>query len=113
MFDDAFADFEGEIQAVEIEITLFELFDNIKRVKVVVEAFAEFTHAQIELLFARMAEGRMADVVRERERFCEIGVLLQSISDGAGYLRDFQGVGKAIAEVIRVARGEDLRFGFE
>ncbi len=38
---------------------------------------------------------------------------MQSAGDGAGHLRDFESVGETIAEVIGVARGEDLRFGFE
>src|SRR6202034_856209 len=74
MFDDAFADFESKIQAVEIQITLLELFDDIERVKIVVEAFAECAHAQVELFFSGVAEGWMADIVRERQRFREIAI---------------------------------------
>ena len=33
--------------------------------------------------------------------------------DGAGDLRDFERVGEAVAEMVGVAAGEDLRLGFE
>ena len=81
--------------------------------KIVIEAFAECAHAQIELLFPGVAEGRMADIVRQRQRFREIGIQMQSVGNGARHLRDFQRVREAIAEVIGVARGEDLRLGFQ
>ncbi len=55
----------------------------------------------------------MADIVRQRERFGEIGVQMQRAGDCAGHLRDFQSVREAIAEVIGVARGEYLGLGFE
>src|ERR1700679_3669376 len=38
---------------------------------------------------------------------------MQSVGNGAGHLRDFEGVREAITEMIGVARGEDLRLGFE
>ena len=113
MFDDAFADFESEVQAGIFEIALFELFDDVERVEIVVEAVAVFAHALVELLFAGVTEGRVADIVDQRESFDEIGIELQSAGDGAGDLRDFERVGEAIAKMIGVARGEDLRFGFQ
>ena len=113
MFDDAFANFEGEIQSRKIEIALLELFDDVERVKIVIEALAVLAHAEVELLFAGVAEGRVADVVRQGQRFGKIGIQMQSAGNGAGHLRDFESVGEAIAKMIGVARGEDLRFGFE
>ena len=97
----------------KFEIALFELLDDVQRVKIVIETIAVFAHAQIELLFAGVAEGRMADVVDQRQRFGEIGIEFQSAGDGAGNLRDFEGVGEAIAEMIGIARGENLRLGFQ
>jgi len=79
----------------------------------VIEALAEFAEAQVELLFSGVAEGRMADVVDERERFGEIGVEAESGGDGAGDLRDFEGVSEAVAKMVGEAGGEDLRFRFE
>ena len=68
VLDDAFADFEGEIQAGEIEIRTFELFDDAERLEIVIEARAVCAHKFIELLFAGVAERRMPDVMDEGER---------------------------------------------
>ena len=89
------------------------MFNDVERVKIVVEALAEFAHAEVELLFTGVAEGRMADVVSQGQRFGKIGIQIQSAGNGARHLRDFESVSEAIAEVIGVAGGEDLRFGFE
>ena len=113
MLDDSFANFEGEIQAGEIQIALLELFHDMQRVEVVVEVLAVLRACAVELLFAGVAERRMADIVDQRERFGEIGIQMQRAGNGAGDLRDFEGVGEAIAEMVGIARGEDLRFGFE
>ena len=113
MFDDSFADFESEIEAGKIQVALLKMFDDVKRVEIVIEALAEFAEAQVELLFSGVAEGRMADVVDERERFGEIGVEAESGGDGAGDLRNFEGVSEAVAKMVGEAGGEDLRFRFE
>ena len=113
MFDDSFADFESEIEPRKIQVALLKMFDDVERVQIVIEALAEFAHAQVELLFAGVAEGRMADVVDERERFGEIGVEAESGGDGAGDLRDFEGVSEAVAKMVGEASSENLRFGFE
>jgi len=96
MFDDAFAHFKCEIQAGKIEIALLELLDDAQRVQIVIETAAVRAHQFIELVFAGMAERRMADVVHECERFGKLGVQPQRRGDGAGNLRDFQRVRQAI-----------------
>lgn len=113
MLDDAFADFESEIQAGIFEVALLELLDDVERVQIMIEAVAVFAHAQVEQFFAGVAEGRVTDIVNQREGFGEIGIEFQSAGDGASNLRDFERVGEAIAKMIGVARGENLRFGFQ
>src|ERR1700683_2172769 len=81
MFDDTFAHFESEIEPGEIEVALLELFDDAKRVEVVVKAIASFSHSEIELLFAGVAERWVPDIVDESERFGEAGVEPQSIGN--------------------------------
>ncbi len=66
-----------------------------------------------ERFLAGVAEGRMADVVDQSQGLGEIDVEAQRSGDGAGDLRDFEGVGEAVAEVVGVAAGEDLRLGFQ
>src|SRR6266404_4472905 len=113
VFDDAFANFKTEIQAGKIEVALFELLDDAQRVQIVIEMAAVRAHQFVELSLAGMPERRMADVVDESESFGELGVQAQRGSNGARDLRHFQRVRQAVAEVVGIARGEDLRFGFE
>src|SRR5262245_35993727 len=113
MFDDAFAHFEGEIEAGEFKIAVFELFDDAERVKVVVEPAAVGAHEFVELAFSGVAEGRMANVVNERQRLGKFAVEPESSGNGASDLRDFERVGEAVAKMIGIARGENLRFGFK
>src|SRR5712671_442203 len=78
-----------------------------------VEKQAVGTHGGIERLFARMAEGRMAEVVYEGEGFSQVYVEAEGSGNGARYLRDFDGVGEAVAEVVGVAASENLSLIFE
>jgi hypothetical protein len=63
MFDDAFADFEGQVQTAEGGVALLEIFDDAKRVEIVVENESMLAHGGVERFFASVAEGRMADVM--------------------------------------------------
>src|SRR5271156_5154812 len=74
MLDDSFADFEGEIEPRKIQVALLEMFDDVERVQIVIEALAEFAQAQVELFFSGVAERRMANVMDQRESFGEIGI---------------------------------------
>src|SRR5258708_7042552 len=60
-----------------------------------------------------MAERRMADVMDESERFGKFGIQPQRGGDRAGNLRDLQGMRQTIAEMVGIARGENLRLGFK
>ena len=81
------------------------------------EAEAVGFKCAIKSFFSGVAEGRMADVVREGEGFCEIGVEAESASEGARSLRDFKRVGETGAEVIAGRQigktREDLCFACE
>src|SRR6185369_1048783 len=70
-------------------------------------------HQLAQLLLARVAEGRMPDVVAERDRLDQRLVQLQRASDRARDLRDLERVGHARAEVVAGAVDEDLRLVFE
>ena len=113
MFDDAFADFKRQIEAGKIQVALLELLDDPQRLQIVIEAVAVRAQQFIELSLSRVAEGRVPNVVHQGQGFGEIGVELQRSSDGARDLRDFQCVREAVAEMVGIPRGEDLRFRFE
>ena len=113
MLDDALAHFKREVQAGKIEIALFELFDDAQRVQIVIEMAAVRAHQFVQLTLAGMSKGRVADIVDERKRFRQLGVQAQRGGNRASDLRDLQRVRQAIAEMIRIPRGEDLGFGFQ
>src|ERR1019366_396657 len=71
---------------------------------VVVEEESVLAHSSVESFFSGVAEGRVADVVDEREGFGEIDVEVEGSGEGAG---------GAVAEVVGVTAGEDLRLGFK
>jgi hypothetical protein len=113
MFDDSLAHLEREIQAGEVKVALLELLDNSQGVEIVIEAVAMLAHARVELPLAGVAEGRMADVMDEREGFSEVGVEFQGSGHGARNLRHFERVREPVPEMIGEARRENLRFRFE
>ena len=70
-------------------------------------------HRSVERLFAGMPEWWMANVMHQSQRFSQIDIQSERSGNGAGDLGNFQRVGEAVAEVVAVAAGEDLGFGFE
>src|ERR1700722_5863940 len=113
MFDDAFADLEGEVQSAKGGIALLEIFHDTEGAQIVIEIEAGGAHGGVESLFAGGAERGMADVVDQGQRLGEVDVEADRSRNGAGDLRDFERVREAVAEMIRVAAGEDLSFRFE
>ena len=113
MFNDAFANLKREIQPRKIQIAMLELLDDAKGMQIVIEATAVRGHQFVELAFARVAKRRVADIVNKSEGLGELGVQAERGGNGTGDLRDFKRMGQAIAEVVGIAGGEDLCFGFE
>src|ERR1700677_2154723 len=92
VLDDAFTDFESEIQSAERRITKFEVFDNAERVQIVIEGKSVLTHSRVERIFSRVSEWRMAEIVYLCERCPQIDVQSKLIGDGAQDLRHLDGV---------------------
>ena len=78
-----------------------------------VEALTELLHHLVKRGFAGMSEGRMSHVVNQRQGFGQVFVQTQHAGDGARYLRDLDGVGEAVAEMIRESGRENLGFVFQ
>src|SRR5258708_7086673 len=106
VLDDSFAYFESQVQPAKSCVAGLEVFDNAKRVQIVIEEKPMLTHRGIERLFSRMPEWRMPDVMHQGQGFDEINVQSQLRSDGARDLRDFQSMSQPVAEMIGVAAGE-------
>ena len=117
MLDDAFADSEGEVEAAICGGAFFEPGNNTEGMQVVIEPQAVGAEGTVKGLFAGMAEGWMANVVGERERFSQVDVQTQSAGECARSLRHFKCVGEAGAEMIAGRKagkaGEDLGFAGE
>ena len=112
MLDDALADFKGQVQAGKPRVAVFEQFDDAQGVKIMVEAIAKAAHLAIQLVFARMRERRMADVVAKRKSFGEFFIEIQRRRHGAGNLRHFDGMGEPVTESDPKCRAERPAFYF-
>src|SRR5260370_39625977 len=60
-----------------------------------------------------MWERRVANVMSQRQGLCEILVQSQHVRQGTRDLRDRNGVGKAVAEMVGQARSEHLGLGLQ
>ena len=90
----------------------FQAGDDPQRLRVVIEA-AERLHGEVQPVLPGMAEGGVAEVVRQGERFREIFIEAEFAGDGAGDLGDFDAVGEARAEEIADVVDENLCFVLE
>ncbi len=73
------AHFERQVQSWKSRVRIFEPLHNAKSVQVVIESLAVTPHKAIELGFTRMPERRMADVMRQSQRFSQILIQAEHI----------------------------------
>src|SRR5580698_2141126 len=97
VLDDAFPDFEGEIQAAKRGVALLEILNDAECVQVVVKGKSVLAHRGVERFFSSVAEGRVAEVMDKSEGFGEIHVEAEGSGDGAGDLRNLKSVSQAVA----------------
>ncbi len=108
MLDKTFQGLDRKIEAVEGGITALKLGDDAKRLRIVVEA-AIRPHQGVKRVLASMAERRMPEIMRERERFGEIVIEAESARQSARDLADFERMSQPGAVMIALIRYEDLR----
>ena len=113
VLDDPLAHAQCQVQPAKAGVALLKPAHDAQRVQVVVEAQSKAAQALIQRLFPGVAKGRMADVVRQRQRLGQLLIQSQRARQRAGDLRHFQRMCEAAAKVVR--RGvagqprEDLR----
>jgi hypothetical protein len=107
VLDDPFQGLPGQVQAVEVDVAVLERGHEAQRLGVVVEA-AVGRHHLPQRVLAGVAEGRMAEVMGERQGLRHVLVQIEGAADRAGNLRDLQAVGQARAEVVALVVHEDL-----
>ena len=111
-FVQALEDFPRQVEPVELGILQLELGDDSEALGVVAEA-AVARHEAVECLLAEVAEGRMAEVVRERDRLGEVLVEAERAGEGPRDAGDLHRVGHAGAVMIAGAIEENLRLVLE
>ena len=96
------------IDAIEARIGAFEPRERAQRVPIMIEP-AMRDHRGFQRVLARMAEGRVTDVMGKAQGLGQIFVQPQRPGDAAADLRDFDAVRQPDAIVVAVGRHEDLR----
>ena len=107
MFDQPFQRFPGEIEAVEIGIAMFQLGHQPQRMGIVVEA-ANVLGDGIQRLLAGMAEGRVAQIMRQRHGLGQVFIGGKRARQAARQLRHFQRMGQPGAVIIALMLHKDL-----
>ena len=108
VFDQPLQSLPRQIEPVVVGVALLQTGDDAQRLRIMVEA-AEGLHDLLQRILARMAEGRVAQIMRQRQSLRQILVEVQRAGDGAGDLADFDRVGEAGAVVVALMGHEDLR----
>ncbi len=67
----------------------------------------------VKRVFSGMAERRMPQIVRQRDRFRQVLVQVQGLGDRPGNLRNFQGMGEPGPVVVASRRQKHLGFMLE
>ncbi len=112
MLADAFQDFPGKVEAVEFRVAFFQKFDNAQALFVVLEPPVA-PHELVEHGLARVAEGRVPQVVRQGNGFRQVFIQLQGFADRPGDLGHLQGMGQAGPVIIPLMVDEHLSLVFQ
>src|SRR5690606_5695999 len=91
-----------------IGVAAFEPGDDAQRLCIVVEA-APGRHLVVERFLPGMAEGRVPEIMDERDRLRQVLVAAQRPRQGASNLRDLDRMSQSLAKVVALVRNEDLR----
>ena len=108
MLDQTLERLPAEIEAIEGGIPALKIRHDAQRLRVVIEAPAA-GEAFVERTFAGMSKRRMAEIVRERQRFGEVFVQAKRARKRASDLRNFERMGEPRAVVVAFVIDEDLR----
>ena len=73
---------------------------------------AKILHTGVQRLFARMAEGGVAKIMGESQRFCQILIQMQGAGNGTRDLRHFDRMGESGSEMVALMMHKDLGFMF-
>ena len=91
VFQNAFARFKTEVQAIEFGIALFQMVHHPQTLQVVFKA-AIGLHAFVQCVLSCMAKRGVTQIMRQRNSLYQILVQTQGPRNGASQLRHFQGM---------------------
>ncbi len=109
VLDDSFAHAQRQVQPAMRRVALLEVLHDAQRVQVVVEAQPVPLQAFIQRAFPGVPERRVADVVDQRQRLCQVLVQPQRLGHAARDLYHFDGVRQPAAKMVGGAAGKHLR----
>lgn len=109
MLQNTFKNFLVQIQPGKLRRVFRKDCDDPMRLDVVFKRSSVFFYPPVECLFAGVAEGRMAEVMTERDAFGEIFIESERPCEVAADLGDFHGVGEARTHVVVRSRHKHLR----
>ena len=107
MLDQALERFPGQVQAVEGWIALLQYRHYAERLSIVIEA-ADCRQAGIECALSGVAEWRMAEVVRKRQRLGQVLIEPQPPGQRSRNLRDLERMGQPSAIMVALVRNKNL-----
>ena len=107
MLDQSFKGFPGQIESVEIRVTALERGHDAQRLRIVIETAAN-GEAAIECALACMAEWRMTEIMRKRQRFAKILVETKRARQRTRNLAHFKRVSEPGTKMIALVKDEDL-----
>ena len=110
MLEDALAHVVREVEP-RLVVALLQTVDDAHRLVVVLEASGlgmALAQQAVEDVLARMPEGRVAEIVADRDRLRQILVQAQGPGHAAGDLRDLDRVRQPRPEMVALVGNEDL-----
>src|ERR1700722_8604220 len=108
VLDEAFERLPSEVEAVEMRVAALQPGHEAQGLRIMVET-SVISHAIVERILPRMAEGRMAEVMRQCEGFGEVLIEPQGSCERTGDLRDLDRMGEARAKMVPFMVKKDLR----
>ena len=112
VFGQSLADFPRQIQPGKTGVFLLQFLDDPQALAIVLKP-AVVLHQFIEDHLALMAEGRVPQIVRQRDGFGQVFIQLQGTGDVAGDGGDFHRMRQPCAQMVARAVQEHLRLVFE
>ena len=112
VLEDALTRLEAQVETVPGRVALLQMVHHAQALQVVLEAApfaARPAHAVVERILPSMAEGGVAEVVRQRDGLDQVFIEGQRAGNRAAELRHFQRMGQAGAEQVALVIEEDLR----